>query len=48
MSQNIEKLNEKIKLAHLGGGEKRIEKTAREEEAHSPGTGRLPARRRFL
>jgi propionyl-CoA carboxylase beta chain len=26
MSQNIEKLNEKIKLAHLGGGEKRIEK----------------------
>ncbi len=26
MSQNIEKLNDKIKKAHLGGGEKRIEK----------------------
>lgn len=26
MSQNIEKLNEKVRQAHLGGGEKRIEK----------------------
>jgi propionyl-CoA carboxylase beta chain len=26
MSQNIEKLNDKIKQAHLGGGEKRIAK----------------------